>query len=58
MYAFGAQGKNGDNTAAEPNADDDKVEFAKWHAWTAVKGTSKKEAEDKFIELAKQVLGY
>ena len=57
LYAYGHQGLSGDCVDAEPSQEDVK-EHAKWESWTGLKGTSQKDAQDEFIKVAKQVLGY
>mmetsp|Transcript_13483 Transcript_13483/g.13210 ORF Transcript_13483/g.13210 Transcript_13483/m.13210 type:complete len:88 (-) Transcript_13483:74-337(-) len=57
IYGFGAQGQFGDNDKEWPGDDAAQLEKDKWNAWTAFKGMSKEEAQTKFVECAKQVLG-
>eukprot|EP00349_Pseudokeronopsis_sp_Brazil_P009132 CAMPEP_0202955988 /NCGR_PEP_ID=MMETSP1396-20130829/529_1 /ASSEMBLY_ACC=CAM_ASM_000872 /TAXON_ID= /ORGANISM="Pseudokeronopsis sp., Strain Brazil" /LENGTH=87 /DNA_ID=CAMNT_0049672799 /DNA_START=31 /DNA_END=294 /DNA_ORIENTATION=- len=57
LYGLGAQGAHGDNDKEFPGDGAEQIEKDKWNAWTAFKGMSQEEAQTKFIEVAKQVLG-
>ncbi len=50
IYGYGKQGGYGDCTDPEPSSDD-AVEHAKWSIWTALKGTDKQAARQKFKEI-------
>ena len=56
LYSYGRHGKEGDCTEENPG-DADPIAAAKWEGWNGLKGTSQEEAQAKFIELAKKVLG-
>ncbi|KAJ3108668.1 Acyl-CoA-binding domain-containing protein 1 [Phlyctochytrium planicorne] len=54
LYALFKQGIVGDNTTDKPGFFDLQGK-AKWDAWTKLKGTSKEEAQAKYIELVKKL---
>ncbi|ORX73812.1 acyl-CoA-binding protein [Linderina pennispora] len=54
LYANFKQGINGDNTTPAPGFMDFTGK-AKWNAWTALKGTSKEDAQAKYIALVEEL---
>ncbi|KAG9315229.1 Acbp from Moniliophthora Perniciosa [Chiua virens] len=54
-YAFYKQGTEGDVTSSRPGMLQF-VEKSKWDAWNGVKGISKEEAQQKYVELLIQNL--
>ncbi|KAH6571201.1 hypothetical protein BASA50_010621 [Batrachochytrium salamandrivorans] len=54
LYALFKQSIVGDNTTAAPGMFDLQGK-AKWGAWEKVKGTSKEDAQKKYIALVKQL---
>ncbi|KAI8849207.1 acyl-CoA-binding protein [Chytridium lagenaria] len=54
LYALFKQGIVGDNATEKPGFFDLQGK-AKWDAWTKLKGTSKEDAQSKYIELVKKL---
>ena len=55
FYKWYKQGTQGDNTTEKPGM----MQFeakTKWEAWNKAKGTSKEDAQKKYIELSKKYL--
>ena len=50
IYALYKQASSGDNTEKKPGFVD-MVGRAKWDAWNAIKGTSTKDARQKYVDL-------
>ena len=50
IYALYKQGSNGDNSDKKPGFSD-MVGRAKWDAWNSLKGTSKEDAMQQYIDL-------
>ena len=50
IYALYKQGSTGDNADKKPGFGD-MVERAKWDAWNGLKGTSKGDAQQQYIDL-------
>jgi diazepam-binding inhibitor (GABA receptor modulator, acyl-CoA-binding protein) len=57
LYSYYKQGSEGDVNIEEPTNMFDFVAKAKYNAWNALKGTSKEEAMQKYIDLVKEVKG-
>ncbi|WVQ82702.1 hypothetical protein IAT38_004834 [Cryptococcus sp. DSM 104549] len=55
FYAHFKQANEGDNTGAAPGMFDF-VGKAKYKAWKAIEGTSKEDAQKKYVELLKEML--
>ncbi|KAJ3045055.1 Acyl-CoA-binding domain-containing protein 1 [Rhizophlyctis rosea] len=54
LYGLFKQGIVGDNDTSKPGVFDLQGR-AKWDAWTALKGTSKEDAQKQYIELVKSL---
>ena len=56
LYAFYKQGSEGDVSGAKPGFFDF-VGTAKYEAWAKLKGTSREEAQRKYVDLVKKLRG-
>ena len=56
LYALFKQGSLGDATGERP-AMTDMIGRAKWDAWNALKGTSREEAMQQYVDLVEELKG-
>lgn len=54
LYGLFKQGSEGDNHTKKPGMFDIKEQF-KWTAWAELKGTSKEDAQQKYIDLVESL---